>query len=122
MQLTCDLSGLPPAVREKVIRNVQHEDAAQFALAQVEQARMAKFVRESAVTGALKEGCGPMTGIIHQGIKNYLAALHGHKTVYQDPDFMKWLQRNHEEFRGMDVRQKIGVGWTPNLKKAASYG
>ncbi len=110
MQFTVDLTGLPLHMRERVVKHVVHEDVAQFQLALVEQARLKKLYDEAPVLN--RDGIGPLSAICHVGLKNWLAAKFGQRTVYSDPDFMPWLQKKHEEFRGKDVRTKIQIGYT----------
>lgn len=124
MQFTVDLSGVSPAVRDRIVKHVQHEDVAAYHLACIEQAKAKQLLDQSyAGSGRIigvKEGIGPMTGIMHVGIRNWLAAKYGTRTVYSDPDFMPWIRKKDEAFRGLDGRSKIGVGWTPNLERAVS--
>lgn len=116
MHITADLSGLPLAVRERVVKSVRHEDAAQYALAQLEQARAAAFYRGCTSAGA-HGGVGRLTSAVHVGIKHFLAKLHGHAIVHEDPEYLPWLLKHHEEFRVPDGRQRVGIGFTPNLNR-----
>lgn len=112
MQLTCDLSGLHPQVRRRIIQTCEREDCAQQAIAWAEQSRLAKFYQDAAVVGTTKSGIGPMTGVIHVALKQLLAAHYGHATVYQDPDFMKFILKKHEAFRVPEVGTRIQSGYT----------
>ena len=111
MYLTQDLSRLDPALRESMLKQLAHEDRAQFVLAQIEQAKMAKFCRDHVAPGTTKDGVGPLRSIIHPGLKNYLAAKYGHATAWRDPDFMKWLTKRFDEFRVPDAGTKVQAGW-----------
>lgn len=115
MQFTVDLTGLPLDARQRLVKHVVHEDVAQFQLAQIEQAKLKKLY--DSIPPLARDGVGPLTGICHIGLKNWLAAKYGHRTVYSDPDFMPWLQKKHDEFRGRDVRTKIMTGWDGKLAK-----
>ena len=116
MQLTVDLSKVHPEVRQRIIQNCEREDLAQQAVAWAEQARMAQFYRDAMIPGAVKPGVGPLQSIMHVALKNLLAAHYGHETVWQDPDFMKFILKKHEEFRVPEVRTKISAGWTPGME------
>ena len=113
MQFTVNLSGVSPAVRDRVVKNIVHEDVAQYHLACIEQAKMQQMLDQAyAGTGRIIEtrpGMGPLTGIMHVGIRNWLAAKYGTKTVYSDPDFMPWIQKKEAAFRGRDGKTKIMV-------------
>jgi hypothetical protein len=111
MQLTCDLSGLAPEVRRQIIHNCEREDLAQQAIAWSEQARITKFYQDAAVVGTTKESVGPMTSVMHIALKQLLAAHYGHQTVYQDPDFMKFIMKKHDCFRVREMPTRIQSGY-----------
>ena len=110
MQLSVDLSALPLVVREKVNKNIHHSDAAQYVLAAVEQAKMAKLVRDVMKPG-VNTGIGPMTSIIHPYFYAQMQRLHGEK-IFMDPEFVPWLQKEDDCTRVPDVGTKVQVGYT----------
>ena len=118
MILTADLSKLSPAMREAIVKNLQHEDAAQLAIERTEQAKLAKFYRDHIQPGVFREGMGPMHSVVHVGLQQRLAAQYGHEVAWQDPEFRDWLLKHEEAFRVPIVRSKISSGWTPEAGHA----
>lgn len=109
--LTCNLSQLDPAVRERVLKHLQHEDAAAYALARVEQAKISKFYQENVRAGTTKNGIGPLNFVIHPYLRNQLSAEYG-PSIWQDVAFVEWLKKHHDCFRVPEVGTKIQVGYT----------
>lgn len=110
--LTHDLSALPPDVRERVVKNLQHEDQARWALARIEQAKMAKLYNENVGPGTTKDGLGPLNMVLTQYFRNQLMHQHGQRCM-ADPDFRKWLRKNYEAVRVRETGTRVQSGWRP---------
>lgn len=115
MQLTADLSQLHPEVRRGIIQNLQHEDAAQYALGAIEQAKLKKFYDAVAMPGFSKKDVGPLHFIISPDQAARCRAIYG-DLCFMDPDFVKWLKKGNEDMRVREVGTKIQSGWTPGMK------
>lgn len=121
MILTADLSKLPPATRDAIVKHLVHEDAAQLAIERAEQAKLAKFhdyMMRPGMNPHGAPGLGQRHSCIHVGLQHRLAAQYGHETAWQDPEFFQWLLKRDPSFRVPDVREKISSGWTPQQEAA----
>ena len=110
MQLTADLSGLQPDVRQALIRKLQHEDKARFDVGVIEQRRMAQLY-QAAPVGAFKEQLGPAQFVMSQDQWQRAMQRYG-QNIFQDPDFIPWLQRNNPDMRVKQSATKIQIGYT----------
>ena len=110
MQLTTDLSQLHPEVRRRIVKNVQHQDAAQYALGAVEQAKLKKFYDAVATTGFSKTDIGPLNFVISQDQAARCRAIYG-DLCFMDPDFVKFLKKHHEDMRVREVGTRIQAGY-----------
>jgi hypothetical protein len=115
MQLTADLSQLHPEVRRRIVKNVQHEDAAQYALGAVEQAKLKKFYDALAVPGFSKQDIGPLHFVISDDQAARARAAYG-ELCFMDPDFVTFLKRHHEDMRVREVGTKIQSGYRGPVK------
>lgn len=112
MQLTTDLSGLSPAIRQRIIRRCQHEDKASYDLGVLEQKRMAKLMHEIKGVGLYKD-LGPQVLHLSPDQHQRLMAKYG-QMIFMDPDFVPWLLKKPmgEDMRSPDVRCKISSGYS----------
>jgi hypothetical protein len=107
-----DMSGLPPAVRERVIKNLAHEDAAQHALGQIEQVKMKRLMDQIVQPGCFNE-CGRQVFMISPDQHQRLMHKYG-KLCFMDDDFVKWLLKRPvgEDMKVKDVGTRIQSGYT----------
>ena len=110
MQLTADLSQLPPEVRNAIIKKLAHEDKARYDLGVIEQRRMAKLMGDAPV-GAFKADLGPAQFIMSQDQWQRAMQRYGEK-IFLDPDFVPWLQRRNEDMRVKQSATRIQTGYT----------
>lgn len=110
MQLTADLSGLAPAVRNQLIKKLAHEDKARYDLGVIEQQRMAKLMKDAPV-GAFKQQLGPAQLVMSQDQWQRAMAMYG-TNCFQDPDFVPWLLKKNEDMRVRQSATRIQVGYT----------
>lgn len=115
MQLTADLSQLHPEVRRRIVKNVQHEDAAQYALGAVEQAKLKKFYDAIAVPGFSKKDIGPLHFVISDDQAARARAVYG-ELCFMDPDFVKFLKKHHEDMRVREVGTRIQSGYSRKVQ------
>ena len=111
MQLTADLTGLTPAVRQQLIKKLAHEDKARHDLGVIEQRRMAQRYQNLPI-GSFKAELGPAQMILSQDQWQRAMQKYG-ETCWQDPDFTPWLLKRNEDMRVRQTGTKIQVGWTP---------
>lgn len=109
--ITHDLSRLDPDTRGRIIRKLQDKDAAQYDLARIEQAKVAKLYNEAAGPGTTKNGFGPLNMVVTPYFRGYLRRLYG-DSCFEDPDFVRWLNKEEEWFRVRETGTKIQVGFT----------
>jgi hypothetical protein len=109
MQLTADLSQVPPDVRNAVIRKLAHEDKARCDLGVLEQRRM-KQMHDRAGIGSYKKEIGPAQMILSQDQWQRAMARYGN-LIFMDPEFTPWLLKKNEDMRVRDVGTKIQVGY-----------
>jgi hypothetical protein len=112
MELTANLSGLPPAVAQRVIRTLAHEDAAQFALGRVRQARMKRFY-DAVIRPGFNTELGPMTANIDENQAIQCRRKYG-QLCFADPEFLPWLlkQPDGEGFGVSIVGTRVQSGFT----------
>lgn len=117
MQLTCNLSNLEPALRERIVKNLQHEDNAAQAVAWANQAKITKFYRDNLNIGANGE-VGPLLFVMDQTLQQLLCAQYGTLTVGSDPDFAKFIDRKHDKMFSLKaVGTRIQSGYTMQNSK-----
>ena len=116
--ITVDLTHLPLETRRGVLSKLADEEAAQLALAKVEQARIAQMYRNAVGPGTTKNGIGPVSLAMSPWFVSYFRRLHGDK-IMQDPQFIEFLKRRGEWFHVPETATKIQVGYqgTPSVKK-----
>lgn len=109
MDFTVNLSKLPPAAAHAVIKGLQHEDRARYAIGRAEQLRLKRFhdaVPNVALGGELRQ-----TLCISEDQWLRLMQRYG-QLCLADPDFGKFLYRNHDDFRVPDRPTRIQSGYT----------
>lgn len=110
--ITVDLTTFPLATRRRVLEVLHREDAAKLAIAKAEQARLIQGVRGSVGPGTTKDGIGPLAWAMHPYFVSYFRRLYG-ETIFQDPDFMKYLRKVGEWFHVDEAATRIQSGWRP---------
>lgn len=110
MQITADLTGLKPEVRQQLIKKLAHEDKARYDLGLVEQRRMAQMM-SAAPVGAFKRDIGPAQMALSQDQWQRAMAKYG-TNCFQDPDFVPWLLKHNEDMRVKQSATRIQVGYT----------
>lgn len=116
MQLTADLSGLSPTVRDSVIRKLQHEDRARYDIGAADQIRLKRYTEKVVKTGAFNE-VGPMQFVMSRD--QWQRAMHQYgQMIFMDPDFVPFLLRKNEDMRVKQVGTRIQSGWTPATENA----
>ena len=118
MQLTADLSRIPPTVRAQIIKNLREEDQAKMAMARIRQIQAAKLYDDSVAPGTTKDGIGPLSMVMDPYLVSYFRRLHG-ETIFQDDDFIKHLKRKGDPFfvRQTGTRIQVGHGDCPDGRK-----
>lgn len=109
MQLTADLSQLPPETRNALIRKLQHADKASHDLGVVEQTRM-KQLYDRGGSDAYKAELGPAQMVLSQDQYQRAMAKYG-PLCFMDADFAPWLLKQNEDMRVKYVSKKIQVGF-----------
>lgn len=117
MDFTVDLSKLPPAVAQRVIKKIRHEDRARFDLDLLEQRRLKQLHDELAQPG-WNTNMGRQTMCITPGQWQAFMQVYGQR-CWADPDFAKWVlkQEQHADFRVKDVGTKIQSGYTGKTRR-----
>jgi hypothetical protein len=109
MQLTADLSQIPPTVRAQIIKNLREEDQAKMAMARIRQIQAAKLYNDAATAGTTKAHIGPCSMVMDPYWVSYFRRVHG-ETIFQDEDFIKHLKRKGDPFFVREAASKIQVG------------
>ena len=110
MELSINLSGLHPAVAQKVIKGLHHEDKAQHDLEVLEQVRLKKLMDRVAGPG-FNTNIGRQTMVMSRGQRLAATRIYG-ELCFADADFSKFLLKHHPEFRVADVGTRIQSGYT----------
>lgn len=111
MQLSINLAKVHPAVRQSIIKGLQHEDRARHALGVVEQLRM-KRMMDQVVQPGFNTEIGRSSMIISEDQYQRAQSLYG-ELCFADPEFGKWLLKMNPEFCVKDVGTRVQSGWTP---------
>lgn len=110
MDFTLNLSGLPPRVAQRIIKTVQHEDAAAYAVGRAEQLRLKKWYDNAATTG-MNTDIGRQTMVMSRG--QWLMAMRRFgQLCFADPEFAPWLLKKDDVFRVKDVGTRLQSGYT----------
>lgn len=111
MQLTTDLSGLRPEVRGALIRRLQRDDAARYAVGAADQLRLKNYHDAVVKAGAFNE-LGPVQMVISRD--QYVRAMEKYGPLcFMDPNFVPWLLKRNEDMRVKQAGTRIQSGWTP---------
>ena len=110
MQLTTDLSRLGPETRAAIVKRLQREDQARYAIGVIEQARL-KQVQDAAGIGSYKSEIGPPQMVMSQDQWQRAMQRYG-QYIFMDPDFVPWLLKKNEDMRVKRIGTKVQVGWT----------
>jgi hypothetical protein len=113
MDFTTDLSRLEPAVRQRIIKKVRHEDRARHELGLVEQQRLAQLHQ---AVGRVNTEVGRQAMVISPDQYVRFMQVYG-PLCWADPEFGKWVlkQDQHADLKVKDVGTRIQSGWTPRL-------
>lgn len=116
MDFTVDLSGMPPAVANQVIRKIRHSDRARFELDLLEQRKL-KQLHDEVVAPGWNTNIGRQTMCITPGQWAAFMKVYGQK-CWADPEFAPWVlkQDQHADFRVKDVGTRIQSGYTGRVK------
>ena len=110
MELTINLSQLPPATAHAVIKGLQHEDKAKHDLGVLEQLKL-KRMMDQAMAPGMNTNLGRASMILSPAQRAMACRLYGDK-CFADPDFSKFLLKHHPEFRIRDCGTRIQSGYT----------
>lgn len=110
MELSIDLSGLDVATAQGVIKGLNHEDKARHDLGVIEQLRLKKLADDLAQPG-FNNGLGRTVMVLSPEQAAMARRIYG-ELCFADPDFSKFLLKNHPEFRVKDVGTKVQIGYT----------
>lgn len=124
MDFTVNLSGLDPAVAQRIIKSVRHADRARHALGLLEQRRLKQFHDQMAVPGVLNTGLGRQNMIVSQDQWQRFMQKYG-QLCWADPEFAPWVlkQEQHADLRVKDVPMRVRSGWTPQSEvRPPAYG
>lgn len=115
MDFTVNLNRLEPAVAERVIRSLRHEDAARHALGVLEQRRLKQLHDSLAVAGGLNALGGELRQnmVLSRDQWVRFMQVYGQK-CWSDPEFAPWVlkQDQHADLRVKDTATKIQSGYT----------
>lgn len=110
MNFSLSLRGLPPGVAQAVIKTIRHEDAAQYALGVIEQRKLKKLYDDLAVPG-FNTDLGRQTMCLSRSQWYEAMRIYG-QNCFQDPEFARFLLKQHEEMRVKDVGTRVQSGFT----------
>lgn len=110
MQLSVNLTHLPIETRQSVAKSIRHEDRARHVLGVIEQLKLKKLADQIAVAG-FNNDVGRNNMVISPGQYQAAQELYGER-CWADPDFAKFILKNHPEFRVKDVGTRIQSGFT----------
>lgn len=108
--MSVNLSKLPPATRQRVVRGLHFEDKAKHDLGVLEQLRLKRLMDQTVGPGFNTE-IGRTSMVMSQAQRNAAMRTYG-QMCFADPDFGKFLLKHHADFRVKDVGTRIQSGYT----------